>query len=182
MTYTTFQTLLMFFYWFLDKATGDNYTCTCLTGYVGRHCDIPFCLEKECVNGVCDHMKGVPTCICNSGYDGQYCEEDMNECLSTPCQNNGLCIDKVNGFDCQCEEGYEGSFCENDVDECTLDETLCGDGFCNNTYGSYKCICDPKGEQKMCGVNCNISDPCNVSKSTILLYFIINIICLLKNI
>ena len=37
---------------------------------------------------------------------------DKNECLSSPCENDGECEDAVNGFICQCKEGYTGTKCE----------------------------------------------------------------------
>jgi len=37
---------------------------------------------------------------------------EIDECESNPCQNNGTCADKVNGFVCTCTDGYTGSLCE----------------------------------------------------------------------
>ena len=37
---------------------------------------------------------------------------DVNECLSTPCQNGATCEDQTNGYTCECAEGYEGPSCE----------------------------------------------------------------------
>lgn len=39
-------------------------------------------------------------------------ELDINECASTPCQNGGTCVDKVNGFSCKCVAGFTGENCE----------------------------------------------------------------------
>ena len=36
---------------------------------------------------------------------------EVNECLSTPCQNGGKCKDLVNKYECQCATGYEGTNC-----------------------------------------------------------------------
>lgn len=37
---------------------------------------------------------------------------DINECHSSPCQNNGTCVDHVNGFTCTCGRNFTGKFCE----------------------------------------------------------------------
>lgn len=36
---------------------------------------------------------------------GDLCEEDLNECESNPCWNNGSCVDGPNGYVCQCLAG-----------------------------------------------------------------------------
>ena len=38
--------------------------------------------------------------------------DNVDECLSTPCQNNATCYDGVNMFTCSCDDGYEGGLCE----------------------------------------------------------------------
>ena len=37
---------------------------------------------------------------------------DIDECVSSPCQNGGSCTDQVNGYTCNCVDGYYGSDCE----------------------------------------------------------------------
>ena len=39
---------------------------------------------------------------------GDTCEENVDECGSNPCYNNGTCIDIDNGYVCQCLPGYSG--------------------------------------------------------------------------
>jgi hypothetical protein len=37
---------------------------------------------------------------------------DINECLSSPCQNGGTCIDLENSYACYCPDGYfRPTFC-----------------------------------------------------------------------
>lgn len=39
-------------------------------------------------------------------------ETDFNECESTPCQNNGECIDLIGRYQCRCAgTGFEGVNC-----------------------------------------------------------------------
>ena len=37
---------------------------------------------------------------------------DVDECMSSPCANGGICVDGSNEFMCQCLEGWEGPTCE----------------------------------------------------------------------
>ena len=37
---------------------------------------------------------------------------DINECVSEPCLNGGLCEDGINVYICHCQDGFLGSACE----------------------------------------------------------------------
>ena len=45
---------------------------------------------------------------------------DMDDCKSSPCLNNGHCIDLKDNFLCQCKDGFWGKRCEKEVNECAL--------------------------------------------------------------
>lgn len=34
-------------------------------------------------------------CICDKGFRGSQCEENIDECFSNPCKNQGVCSDEV---------------------------------------------------------------------------------------
>lgn len=48
---------------------------------------------------------------CVAGYHGVNCSEEINECLSHPCQNGGTCIDLTNTYKCSCPRGTQGKGC-----------------------------------------------------------------------
>ena len=39
-----------------------------------------------------------------------------DECLSTPCQNGGTCVDGDNRYTCTCPMGYDGANCQTGID------------------------------------------------------------------
>lgn len=37
---------------------------------------------------------------------------ELDECISTPCLNGGICQDGLSSFNCACRDGYAGILCE----------------------------------------------------------------------
>lgn len=58
-----------------------------------------------------DGSKGA-RCRCVSGWAGDLCDIDVDDCVGKPCQNNGTCVDRINGYECRCPSGYVGQRCE----------------------------------------------------------------------
>jgi hypothetical protein len=50
-------------------------------------------------------------CVCGPGFIaiGSLCQyQDVNECLSLPCLNNGNCINRNGRYVCECPLGFTG--------------------------------------------------------------------------
>ena len=123
---------------------GESYTCACLTGYSGFHCE----LFDECAslsqpcrnNGTCVNTVLHFRCTCATGYSGAICEIDIDECAGAPCENGGNCTDHVGYHTCDCSSGFTGSDWEVDVDECQSNPCLNG-GACVDGVDSFTCDC-----------------------------------------
>uniref|UniRef100_A0A3Q3M0G1 EGF-like domain-containing protein n=1 Tax=Labrus bergylta TaxID=56723 RepID=A0A3Q3M0G1_9LABR len=46
-------------------------------------------------------------CVCPEGKQGDLCDEDVDECLSSPCAV-GKCVNTASGFRCECPAGLRG--------------------------------------------------------------------------
>ncbi|XP_071668605.1 delta and Notch-like epidermal growth factor-related receptor isoform X3 [Patagioenas fasciata] len=149
----------------VQKHDGNNFTCSCLTGYTGELCqsEVDHCIQQPCQNGgTCSSSINGFSCQCPEGYHGLYCEEEYNECLSAPCQNGATCRDLVNGYECVCLAEYEGRHCELYKDPCVNINCQNG-GTCDSEGLNATCICSPgyTGEECEIDVNDCDSNPCH---------------------
>ncbi|KAM6959295.1 latent-transforming growth factor beta-binding protein 4 [Aplochiton taeniatus] len=142
-----------------------SYKCVCPAGYRGNAqetlCqDIDECQQNPCSNGRCDNTPGSYKCVCRLGYklDGYTCI-DLDEC-EDPLQCPGQeCVNSQGSYRCvSCQPGFGllNGQCS-DIDECR--QNPCSNGRCDNTPGSYKCVC--RLGYKLDGTACTDVDECS---------------------
>lgn len=68
---------------------------------------------------------------------GSRCELEIDECLSSPCLNEGVCEDLTGGYTCNCAIGFSGDHCEVDIDECYSSPCLNG-GSCLDAVNDFR--------------------------------------------
>ena len=94
-------------------------------------------------------------------FTGKNCDVNINECASSPCLNNGYCIDEVNSYRCICQYGDTGPNCELSINFC--DPNYCMNGAtCHSLEDKFTCECS----QGFNGTRCELDvdectlDPC----------------------
>uniref|UniRef100_A0A8W8N019 Fibrillin-1 n=1 Tax=Magallana gigas TaxID=29159 RepID=A0A8W8N019_MAGGI len=139
--------------------------------------DVSIVLCKGCgSNGRCSYDNIIPSendryslavCVCDIGYSGENCEMDTNACLNEPCPLQRNCTDLTpeeeirfgRGYNCtDCPKGYNdvNDKCE-DIDECSEKTSGC-EQICNNTYGSFECLCFPGFSLNSNNATCSSTD------------------------
>lgn len=69
-------------------------------------------------------------------------QNNIDPCLSSPCQNKGKCKRFLNGFNCTCPAGFTGEICDSiqEPNKCSPSPCLNG-GQCKNTNQTFRCFC-----------------------------------------
>uniref|UniRef100_A0A3B5B1L6 Latent-transforming growth factor beta-binding protein 4-like n=1 Tax=Stegastes partitus TaxID=144197 RepID=A0A3B5B1L6_9TELE len=133
--------------------------------------DVDECLQNPCSNGRCDNTPGSYRCVCRLGYrlTGNTCT-DVDECVDPLRCPGQECINTQGSYRCvSCQPGYGllNRLCTGNahllltcceftcsgsagtsvfqphaaayIDECR--QAPCSNGRCENTPGSYRCVC-----------------------------------------
>ena len=139
----------------------NAYRCTCQPGYADGFCQygVLAAYVAECDVSI-----------------GGNCTMDVDECSSTPCQNNATCIESSSGlggvppdmYVCVCAAGWSGENCGVDVDECASapcqNGATCVESSVASTVAvdSYTCLCSAGWTGGNCTVDVDecASAPC----------------------
>ncbi|KAM4772091.1 sushi, nidogen and EGF-like domain-containing protein 1 [Rhinophrynus dorsalis] len=148
-----------------DCVTGNpSYTCSCLSGYTGKHChiDVGKCSSQPCRNGgSCVDKPGTFICLCPPDFTGTLCETEVSPCTGKTCQNGGECRVHNRIAVCECQPGYTGDSCDTEIRPCLSAPCLNG-GICEELGIHYRCAC----AQGFTGAYCEtelspcLSSPC----------------------
>jgi len=120
--------------------TPGSFKCECTekghtldsTGRICRDVRVGKCWTKR-NNGVCENNV-------NGEVTKDVCCSTFGVAWGSPCET---CPDKNGGRDKDdCKKGFakKGNTCQ-DVDECKIFSQVCNNGLCQNTVGSFRCVC-----------------------------------------
>jgi hypothetical protein len=151
-----------------------QYRCTCVEGFASGTCGYAF-LEQY--TSRCTLLESGSAELAAGN-----CEEDVDECVSNPCQNGAACTDSgsVNStlpasvYLCTCLPGFGNENCDLDIDEC--DSAPChNSGVCAESrtsggsvsIGSFRCSCAPGFASGVCEYDfiSEYATECNMTES-----------------
>uniref|UniRef100_A0A158P8Z6 Delta-like protein n=1 Tax=Angiostrongylus cantonensis TaxID=6313 RepID=A0A158P8Z6_ANGCA len=132
---------------------GPSFSCKCQQDYVGPTCNVwrsPLINcdvdgQFVCFNGgICNTTANSYRCVCPSNFTGFFCEEDVNECLLSPCENGATCVNRIGSYYCMCSRGFRGLIRRFLYILVLLPSTCLNGGRCIDGTGGYVCEC-PRG-------------------------------------
>ncbi|XP_045679202.1 latent-transforming growth factor beta-binding protein 2 isoform X2 [Phyllostomus hastatus] len=160
------------------KNMPGSYQCLCPLGFRlanGTVCeDVDECTGEEyCApHGECLNSHGSFFCLCAPGFvsgEGGASCQDIDECKNyggDPVCGAWRCENSPGSYRCVrgCQPGFHMAPTGDciDIDECAND-TVCGShGFCDNTEGSFRCLCDQGFETSSSGWDCVDVNECEL--------------------
>eukprot|EP00076_Gallus_gallus_P021987 XP_015143163.2 latent-transforming growth factor beta-binding protein 2 isoform X2 [Gallus gallus] len=154
-----------------------SYFCICAPGFSssdgGVNCqDVDECTDKSrCSQGQCLNTEGSYRCLCENGFKHS---QETDDCIDVDeCKEYGdaicgtwRCQNSLGSYRCimGCQPGFHWTPPGDciDIDECA-NETLCGShGFCENSDGSFRCLCDRGYESSPSGHYCVDVNECEL--------------------
>uniref|UniRef100_A0A8C9LDU8 Latent-transforming growth factor beta-binding protein 1 n=1 Tax=Pavo cristatus TaxID=9049 RepID=A0A8C9LDU8_PAVCR len=154
-----------------------SYFCICAPGFSssagGVNCqDVDECTDKSrCSQGQCLNTEGSYRCLCENGFKHS---RETDDCIDVDeCKEYGdaicgtwRCQNSLGSYRCimGCQPGFHWTPLGDciDIDECA-NETLCGShGFCENSDGSFRCLCDRGYESSPSGHYCVDVNECEL--------------------
>ncbi|XP_064633793.1 cadherin EGF LAG seven-pass G-type receptor 2-like isoform X2 [Lineus longissimus] len=94
-------------------------------------------------------------CSCPKGFTGMeasyLCDTEVNLCYSSPCGENGTCIQREGGYSCDCKAGFTGEQCQYDMRNTNYVKDSCPENVCRppsrcvpETGGGFSCVGCPR--------------------------------------
>ena len=107
-----------------------------------------------------------------AGFQGNDCEENIDDCASDPCQNEGKCVDGVGTYHCICPAGFNGTNCPHNIDECANVDCK-NNATCIDQINGFYCACQNGFTGNKCEVNIDecASNPCRNQARFVFMYF-----------
>ena len=107
-----------------------------------------------------------------AGYQGNDCEENIDDCASDPCKNEGKCVDGAGTYGCICPAGFNGTNCEHNIDEC-VNVDCKNNATCIDQINGFYCACRNGFTGNKCEVNIDecASNPCKSQARFVCIYF-----------
>uniref|UniRef100_A0A8C5DGM8 Slit homolog 1 protein-like n=1 Tax=Gouania willdenowi TaxID=441366 RepID=A0A8C5DGM8_GOUWI len=137
----------------------EGYTCTCKSGYTGKHCETPVdaCVSNPCTNGgTCLSDEQTRGCSCAFGFHGTFCEINVDDCEDHGCENDATCVDGVGNYTCLCPPHYTGLLCEEEENVCSPGRNPCKhQSTCIGSLNGARCVCIPGWVGPDCSIDYN---------------------------